>query len=288
MIFYKVKDNDIDRLVDDIDFLVNAPKSFIDYPDSFIQKLYGKDMILSAGFGLVPLSIKLPKKIENECFSIYGNSIAIAKNDEILCSCNIKKRDFFNINNFKSDCQIELKEKSYLSILHRYLSGFEEALVFEFQNDSAKILEYKDGDFSLLYELENSISKLFDNTFDKEINYKNEAQLMAESKYEICHEDIYEYEKKNKTIKIVTEKDIANNLKGSAIINTLSKVVTDIIEEHNTNIVLCGEIFENKNLTENIIEQMDDNDITYFISDNIPLNSSVNSMGALLDFYLNN
>ena len=285
LIFYKI--SDIDKIIDDIEFLVNAPKSFIDYPDSFMQKVYGKDMVLSVGFGLAPLSIKLPKKIEKECFSTYKDSIAIAKNDEILCSCNIKKMDFFNINNFKSNCQVELEEKSYVSTLHRYLSGFEEAIVFEFLSDSAKILEYKGGDFSILYEFEKSISKLFDDTFGKDVSYKNEAQLLAESKYEICHEDIYEYEKTDKIIKISIDKDIPANLRGSAIINTITKIVTDTIEEQDTNIILCGEIFENKNLTENIIEYMDDHDITYFISDKVPLNSSVNSMGALLDFYIN-
>ncbi len=285
IVFYKIFN--IDNIIDNIDFLVTTPKSFIDYPDSYMQKVYGRDMVLGIGFGLAPLSIKLPSKIKQECFSIYKDSIAIAKEDEIICSCNIKKRDFFNINDFKSDYQIELEDKDYLAILHRYLSGFNEAVIFEFQNDIAKILEYKDEKFSILYEFEDSIEKIYNNSFDKEITYSNEAQLMAESKYEICHEDIYEYKKEDKFIKINTQKDIPQKLQGSAIINTLTKIVTDTINDYNTNIILCGEIFENKNLTENIIEFMDEHDIEYFISDRVPLNSSVKSMGVLLDFFTN-
>ncbi len=285
LVFYKIKNTD--ELVDKIDFIVNTPKSFIDFPDSFMQKVYGRDMILDIGFGLAPLSINLPNKIEKECYCIIDGNIAIAKEDKILFAHNINKKDFFNINDFKSDCSIEAKEKDYLAILHTFLSEFNDAIVFSFTNKTCKILQYKENNFEILYKFEEDIKTLFDKTLDTDATYQNEAQLHADAKYEICHKNSFKYEINNKIIKIIFDKDTTKTLQSSALINTTTKIVSKIIEEENTNIVLCGEIFENKNLTENIIEYLDDNEKNYYISQNVPLNTSTIPIGVLLDFYLN-
>ena len=287
LIFYKIKD--IDIVMDSIDFILSFEKNFLDYEDSFMQVVYGKNQIITLGFGLDCASFELDKKLNHNICCIDHDNVSIAyKNILKLSPCCINKDEFFIINHFQPDTIVDMISKNSISLAHVYDSQYEKALVFEFTSEKGKIFIYENHTLEEKYHFQKPIKEYFDEVLIKygilkTINYTNESQLICDNSYEICFEKSYEYSIIDKNININLSKELQKNEVSSALLNSFTNIVKDIYELHKLPVVLCGDVFENKNLTENIIEFFDDHDIKYHISTKIPLNKTSSSLGTLLD-----
>ncbi len=290
LVFYKI--NNPKDFYEQVDFILQFKKSFIEYEDSFMQIIYGKTQILKAGFGLSPITVKLPKKVEENMYSICDSTVAIAFDDTVLLSASgMKTKDFFILNHFKSNKEIKNTVSNPVSLIHAYESKFKEAIIFEFSTTKAEVLKYHHEKLELLYKFKKPPKEYFDDSATKsklikEIHYTTETQLICDTAYEICFEKSFDFSIKDHVIDIDLSKDLERNEICSALLNSLTNIVKEITNEENLPIILCGDLFENKNLTENIIEFFDDHDKKYYISQTLPLNESVAPLGTILDFCL--
>ena len=283
MIFQKIDINTVDE--SKVNFKAELNFELGDIDDSFMQVVYGKNQILKAGFALAPTVITLPKKLDKNVLAQSGNSFAIGFEDKMILAPSGENIDkFLNLYEFKSEKILEDENKSYIATLNLYESGYKNALIFE--ND--KVFLY-DGSLKEIYTFKKSISELFDEIaiMSDEISkktYEKESQLICESGYEICKEDCFIYSIKDNLIDIEIDLSIPLENLGSALINTISNIYVEIIKEHEEDVILCGDLFENKNLSENIIEYLDDEDIDYYMSQKTPIGQSSKPLGMILDF----
>ena len=165
-------------------------------------------------------------------------------------------------------------------------SNFTQAILCEASSDELKVLLFENDTLKLLYKLDKSPKKYFDEISDKVCaDFSKLSQQYCDNVYEVCHEKSYDFSIVKSIITIDTSKDISKNEICSTLINTFRDIVQEIYHDKELPFVLCGELFENKNLTENIIEYFDDNDIKYHISSEIPINESAVDFEKTLDFY---
>ncbi len=284
LVFLQVDIDKIDK--DEVDFILTTPKSFLFYEDSYIQFIYGRKNIIKNGYGISPIKIRMEKSLKEPIYANYKSNIALRyKNELLLAPYGMQKEIFFHIFGIKNIKKVEIDTTFALANIHRYLSHFDEAIIFDFNNFLSRVILYDSKDYQELYKFEISIKKIFDTLAIKDkkvekINYENEALLLSDSFYEICHQEIFKYSIKERLIKIEIDLDISNLT--SALINTLSQIVIDISKDMKKRVILCGNIFEIKNLTENIIEAFEDNNIDFYLSEEIPLNEISTPLGVLI------
>jgi len=277
------------ELIDKVDFVLSFDKNFLEYEDSIVQMIYGKNQIIRLGYGLESFLIKCEKSFDKNIACITKNSIALGHKNHIkLSPCCIKSCEYFLLNDLKPEITIKEPTKNSVAIAHTNESTFKEGLVFEFQTDSAKIFLLKDKSLSLIAAMDRSPKEYFDSCalkagLLKEINYPNESQMMCDSSYEICVEKSFDFELKDETISIDLYKDFTKNEISSALLNCFTNIVKEFVERYELPAILCGDLFENKNLTENIIEYFDDENKEFHISSNIPLNQTSAPLGTLLN-----
>lgn len=283
LIFQKVDIDKIDK--SKVNFEAKLNFELGDIEDSFMQVVYGKNQILRAGFALAPTVINLPKKLDTNILAKSGDNFAIGFEDKmILAPRGESLEKFLNLYEFKPEKILEDENRLYITTLNLYESGYKNALIFE----DDKVLLY-DGSLKEIYhfskplvELYDEVATLADEMVEK--TYDKESQLLCESSYEICKEDMFSYTIKNNKIDIKIDDFISCENLGSALINTISAIFLQIIKEYEEDVILCGDLFENKNLSENIIEYLDDEERTYYMSEKTPIGQSSKPLGMILDF----
>ena len=286
LIFQKVNIRDIDEKM--VNFQAELNFELGDIDDSFMQVVYGKNQILKAGYALAPTVTTLPKTLDKKVIAKSGDSFAIGYEDKMILAPSGESIDrFLKLYNMENSHMIKDENRPYLPILNIFESSYKKALIIE--NDKVYIY---DKNFQEIYSFKKSISELFDEIaiMSNEISkktYEKESQLICESSYEICKEDHFSYIIQDGVIDIEVDSTIACENLGSALINTISNIFIQIIKENEQDVILCGDLFENKNLTENIIEYLDESDRSYFMSQTLPIGQSSKPLGMILDFYLN-
>ena len=288
LVFIKIED--YMKYIDNVDFFLTFEKNFLEYDDSYMQVIYGKSQIIKLGFGHDSSCIELDKSIDKNIVCSYKNSTAVAyENCLTLSPYGMEEKEFFILNrNFQEDIRIEKIYENSIALVHSFESGFDSALVFEFSTNQAKIFLWKDSKLELKYSLKNPPKTYFDKTvlksgLTKELNFSNESQLYCDNSYEICFEKSFDYVINNDTIDIDLSKELNKNEICSTLLNTFTDIIKDFEQKYQLPTILCGDLFENKNLTENIIEYFDDNNLDFYLSEKIPLNESCIPLGTILD-----
>jgi len=274
--------------IDNVDFILTFEKDFLEYDDTVLQIVYGKQQIIKNGYGISSIKISLDHDIKQTISCHHDKSTALAaKKDLILSPSGLKKELFYKLYDLKPQKSINKIKKEAIAKIHTYDSRFMDCIVFEFSKEIANIWISKQLNLQLLYTFDQEPNKYFKSCLKQVKNQKDLKELDVEelcnNLYEICYEKSFDYSIKDKIISINLEKDLNKNEVPSTLINTFTDIVKDIYQEYQLPVVLCGSLFENKNLTENIIEFFDDHDVKYHISSTIPLNSTCAPLGCLLD-----
>jgi len=287
LIFIKI--DDFKNYIEKVDFVLSFEKDYLEYDDTLLQIIYGKTQIIKAGYGLEPIKLKTTKTVEDNIVCKIKNSLSVAfKESLVLAPSGLKEEDFFILNSIKPDTYITDQAKYSIATIHNFESCFNESLIFDFSLDVARVLLSKDKSITKLYSLDKEPKDYFKecalkstNIKDKDLDY--DFHMICDNSYEICHEKSFDVVIKDQTISIDTLKELNKNEIPSALINSFTDIIKEIYSTHQLPVVLCGDIFENKNLAENIIEYFDDNSIKYHLSSKIPLNDYCSSLGTLLD-----
>lgn len=274
-------------LLEKVDFILTFEKDFLEYDDTIIQIVYGKTQIIKNGYGLSPIKISLDKQLGKNLVCSYKNSTSIASgNNLILSPSGLKKDVFFTLNNFKPDIKIENIPKTSLVKIHTYESKFIDSIIFEFSKESANIWLSKQLRSEKIYSLDKSPNEYFKYCLKNVATHKDltnmNVEQICDNLYEICYEKSFKYTIEEKTISIFIE-ELPKNEIPSVLTNTFTNIVKEIYQKYELPVILCGDLFENKNLAENIIEFFDDNDIKYHMSSYIPVNNISCTLGAILD-----
>jgi len=277
-------------LIDKVDFFVSFENDILEYEDSLMQIIYGEKQIIRAGYGIEHISIALPKKSQKNYYSQTGESLAVKlENKLLLAPYKINKNSFFTLYNIISKDIVNIPTSpNALSRIHTFLSNFQESIVFEFSTYKANILYYENNNFKLLYSLKEKPVIYYNNTllkngFIKEISFDKESQQLCDYFYQNSHKEYFQYTIKKNIIDINTTKNITKTKLCSTIVNSFIKIIQDISDKFDLPIVLCGDLFENKNLSEPIIEYFIDKNKRYYISNKIPLNDSSIPLGSIVE-----
>ncbi len=95
--------------------------------------------------------------------------------------------------------------------------------------------------------------------------FETESLIMAEAWFEVCEEDLFDYEITDKRIAIDIVSDYLVDPRPkhlfSTLTNTLSTIITDIAAAEGADATLCGRIFGYRDLTELTIEKLQDANI---------------------------
>jgi hydrogenase maturation factor HypF (carbamoyltransferase family) len=97
-------------------------------------------------------------------------------------------------------------------------------------------------------------------------SFQEQSVMLAEEHYEVCEEDLFDFEIKDNEIDIDIISTYLNNDKlkhlGSTLVNTISTIITQIVKEQSLDeVYLSGEIFHYRDLSELTIEKLEDEDI---------------------------
>ena len=116
----------------------------------------------------------------------------------------------------------------------------------------------------------NSLITLFDAiaSLSNELHEKSftdESWMTAEAHYEVCEEDLFDYNIEENEIEIDIISSYLKNSKlknlGSTLVNTVSSIIADIAKEQDLKVRLEGELFHFRDLSELTIEKLEDEDI---------------------------
>ncbi len=258
-----------DRLFEIVEFPIISCDTFISEKEQFEKTFQDKiDTFIEE-----EPSVEKPLEILQ---IIYGKVIPIKYN--LSCKCN---RLSICLDYHKSNIiGLELKpiklftneQPKYkaLSLLFSKLK-LEEVLKLNLPFTKKEIKElfetYKDittSSNSLLSYFD-AIASLSDEQLHEKKSTSHSIEL-AEQHYEVCEEDLYEYEIKDNIIDIdiISTYLNNNNIKhlGSTLVNTISTIITDCaIEKNMEEVNLCGELFYFRDLSELTIEKLDEENI---------------------------
>ena len=142
-------------------------------------------------------------------------------------------------------------------------------LKLPFTPDEIKKL-YDNWENSINTFTSNSLITLFDAiaTLSGELDEKSfiaESWMAAEAHYEVCEEDLFDYDIVGDEIEIDIISSYLNNNKlknlGSTLVNTISSIIADIAKEQDLKVRLEGELFYFRDLSELTIEKIEDEDL---------------------------
>ncbi len=101
-----------------------------------------------------------------------------------------------------------------------------------------------------------------------EKSFETESLLLAEGHFEVCEEDLFDYQRENGKIKIDIISDYLynNRLKhlASTLVNTISTIIVQTAKEKEQSVTLKGALFQFRDLTELTIEKLEDAGIDAF------------------------
>jgi len=114
-----------------------------------------------------------------------------------------------------------------------------------------------------LITLFDAIASLSDELHEK--SFTAESWMTAEAHYEVCEEDLFDYnvDANEIEIDIISSYLINSKLKnlGSTLVNTVSSIIADIAKEQDLKVRLEGELFYFRDLSELTIEKIEDEDL---------------------------
>ncbi len=239
----------------DMDKKITAPSK-----RETIQFVHGKQQYIQAGCPKMP-----PGMVEPPIKVCLNHERSIISKD---------KKTLFEFKTYK----ILLNEKKlYEPQLSALSIMFEEIpldqitrlnLPFEI-NEIYKL--YEDWQNNVNTQDTNSLFPLFDAiaSLSGELHQKSfdkQSILLAESHFDVCKEELFDFDiagnvididpsfLKNKTLKYLS----------CALTYTISSIITQITKEQNMPVGLCGDLFHYRDLTELIVEQLEDEDLTVY------------------------
>jgi hydrogenase maturation factor HypF (carbamoyltransferase family) len=163
---------------------------------------------------------------------------------------------------------------SALALLFANLA-IEKVLELKLSFDHSEIKElYKEWENSKitstsLLTLFDAIASLSDELHDK--SFIEQSIMLTEMHYEVCEEDIFEFSIKENEISIDIISAYLKNSKlkhlGSTLVNTISTIIANRAKESaKSEVRLCGELFNYRDLSELTIEKLEDEDIKAILS----------------------
>jgi hydrogenase maturation factor HypF (carbamoyltransferase family) len=277
-------DNELyEKIFKEIDF----PLVSIDAKTEDGKIINTKEMLLQTYGDQISYILESDNTIENpqprEVFQIvYGKVQQIEPKAEVK-----KDEPYFNVSldyeqssigSYKlKPLKILLNDDKQQTVKHTALSLLFTKLPIEdilelkltFTSDEIKKL-YDNWENSINTFTSNSLITLFDAiaTLSGELDEKSftaESWMAAEAHYEVCEEDLFDYDIVGDEIEIDIISSYLNNNKlknlGSTLVNTISSIIANIAKEQDLKVRLEGELFYFRDLSELTIEKIEDEDL---------------------------
>lgn len=130
----------------------------------------------------------------------------------------------------------------------------------EYQNWQDNINTYESNSLISLFD---AIASLSGDLQQK--SFIDHSIMLTEKHYEVCEEDLFDFEIKDNEVEIDIITRYLKNSKlkhlGSTLVNTISTIITQIAKEQDLDVHLSGELFHYRDLIELTIEKLEDEDI---------------------------
>ncbi|RXJ88879.1 carbamoyltransferase HypF [Arcobacter sp. CECT 8983] len=246
---------------------------------------------------------KLKEKVLGFAFdgTGYGDDGNIWGGEVFICDNKTYERTY-HLKYFKligGEKAVKEPKRVALSLLFDIFS-LEEVLCL----DNSVVKQFNENEIKMLHTIwqkglnspsTSSIGRLFDaiasltNLLHNQ-SYEGETGLAIEQNYDKTIVDSFDFEIIDKEIdlslmikQILEEKDI--KIICSKFLNTLVKIILEISKKHeNLPLVFSGGVFQNKSLLELLCKALDEKQIKYYYSKEIPLNDGGISIGQV--YYL--